>query len=359
MNASETILYMRDNTGAIREWAISCSEDTIIIRYGQKGGAMQYQKEVVEHGKATRSLEEQIQSRMASRILKQRDKGYVPCLDEAKFRGKTVNTLGLPKPMLAQKIDKVKNINYTHAVIQPKFDGNRCLIYRKDGVNRAYTRNGKHIESIDHILADLELWDGMIVDGELYCHGYPLQTIVSWIKRKQENTLKLNYHLYDVVAPNSTYKTRSELIRTIPKGKAISPVYGDPIASYEDALVAFRGFRAQGYEGAILRTNDTGYEDGKRSKSLIKIKEWEDDEFYVIDVHPSSDGWGILECQINDRPAGDTFRVSAPGTIEQKREILLSKVNYIGRRVTVEYANITADGVPFHPVAINFREDIQ
>jgi DNA ligase-1 len=356
METEEQVLYMKDNTGAIREWGISYDGEDIIIRHGQLNGSMQYQREFVPEGKASRSLEEQIDSRMNSRINKQLDKGYVYDLTVAKTRDRPVNAMGLPKPMLAQKLRDVKNINYEGAITQPKFDGNRCLIYCEDGVNKAYSRNGKAITAIKHILSDIQLEDGMILDGELYCHGYPLQTIVSWIKREQEETAKINYHLYDIVSPHLPYTARSDIIRTLPIGQSIKPVYGDSIDSHESLLDRFRAYREQGYEGAILRWGNTGYEDGKRSKSLVKVKSWESEEFPVLDVYSSSDGWGILECST---PSGDLFRVSAPGDMNQKKYALLFKEHFIGRMVTIEYAQLTKDGIPFHPIAINFRDEIQ
>lgn len=352
----ETILYIKDNTGALREWAIGLNDDgEIEIRHGHVGGSMQYQTEFVPDGKAGRSLEEQIDSRINSRINKQIDKGYVYSRNEAESRPRPLNAMGLPKPMLAQKLKDVKNIDYSGAICQPKFDGNRCLIYCEDGINKAYSRNGKPVTAIRHILRDIQLPEGMILDGELYAHGYPLQSIVSWIKRDQPETEKLKYHLYDIVRPDLAYKERSEIIATLPLGSSISPVYGEPIGSHEDVLEAFRVYRSQGYEGAILRWGDTGYEDGKRSKSLVKVKSWESEEFTVIDIHASADGWAILECDVMN---GKTFRVSAPGTILEKQVVLDNKDRYIGRGVTVEYAQLTNDGIPFHPVAVAFRDDI-
>ena len=351
----ETILYMKDNAGAMREWGISCDFDCITIRHGQMGGSMQYQTETVEEGKAGRTLEEQVVSRMNSRISKQKDRGYVDDEFEAAGRQNALNALGLLKPMLAQPIKNVKNVDYTDAVTQPKFDGNRCIIYCEDGINKAYSRNGKPMEAIGHILDDIALENGQFVDGELYAHGYPLQTIVSWIKREQANTLKLKYHMYDLIAPNLPFKRRSQILSTLPIGESISFVRGDPVASETEVYSRFRGYRDDGYEGAILRWGNAGYEDGKRSKSLVKIKEWEDAEFLVVGIESSRDGWARLECAL---PNFETFHVSAPGTITKKTEILQNKDLYIGKMVTVEYANLTADGVPFHPVALRFRDDL-
>ena len=352
-----TKLYSKDNLGNIRVWEISCPEggNLITIRYGQMSGSMQYQTEFVSDGKASRSLEEQIESRMNSRISKQIDKGYVRTFDEVLEQARATNAMGYLKPMLAQPIAKVKQIDYTDSVAQPKFDGNRCLIRCENGINIAYTRNRKALTTISHITNDLVLEEGMTVDGELYYHGAPLQSIVSWVKREQPFTKLLKYHLYDV-ASNLAYKERSDIIRGIPIGESISPVYGTPTACKEDVLKAFREYREQGYEGAILRWGDAGYEDGKRSKSLVKVKEWESEEFNVIDIIPSREGWGICVCALAN---GKTFKVSSPGAIHEKHKHLINKELHIGGQLTVEFANYTDDGVPFHPVAINFRDAVQ
>lgn len=352
----EEILYMKDNHGAMRVWAISADWlGEITIRYGQEGGAMQYQYEQVEENQSGRDLYDQVSLRMASRITVQNAKGYIASRDIAESRPRALNALGKPKPMLAHKFRDVKNIDYTDAIAQPKFDGNRCMIDCTMGIS-PYTRNGKVLEHLHHITDDLQDVSGWVLDGELYCHGYPLQTIVSWIKRRQPETRNIKYHLYDIVAPNLTYKERSEVIRGLPIGANISPVYGDPIDSHEALLARFREYRGQGYEGAMLRWGNAGYEDGKRSKSLLKLKEWESEEFLVIAIHASADGWAILECAL---PNFETFRVSAPGSIFAKTEVLQNKLEYVGKKITVEFAQYTKDGVPFHPVAINFRDEIQ
>jgi DNA ligase-1 len=313
---------------------------------------MQKKYEIVEEGKQSRTLKEQIMSRMASRISKQRDKGYVDSID--KIGSKIVNTLGLPKPMLAKKFKDVKGISFEHAFVQPKYDGNRCLITKQNGEVFAYSRNGKVIDSIDHITSSLDLDEGDILDGELYAHGERLQTIVSWIKRKQEDTKRLKYHLYDYMI-EAPYAVRFPLAIEKIHSDAISVTPTFRVLNEEDTIRHFKHFREQEYEGAILRWGKTGYEDNKRSNSLVKIKEWIDEEFEVVDIHIASDGWGVLECVL---PSGDTFRVSAPGSIAEKMEVADNPERYVGKIVTVEYAQLTRDGIPFHPVATRWRKDV-
>lgn len=343
-------LYAKDNNGAIREWSIGFVDDQIFISHGQHKGEIQTKYEEVEDGKAGRSRLEQIKSRMDSRINAKKDAGYVESLEQAQNEQRT-NAAGLLKPMLAQPIKNIRNANYAGSFVQYKYDGNRCLITNQGGDLIAYSRNGKRLENLDHILKDIYIPEGMTLDGELYCHGFPLQTIISWIKRKQAHTEKIKFHAYDIIE-NMAYIHRLDILKNLELHGASEVVPTWLINSFDESQHFFKEARSAGYEGAIIRLDDFGYEDGKRSKGLIKVKEWMDAEFSVIDIHESRDGWAILECALTNTK---TFTVSAPGTMKEKRYVLENKDFYILRSVRVEFAQYTKDGIPFHPVAINWR----
>lgn len=341
-------LFIVDNKGQLRIWSIDDVSDGFVISHGIYDGAIQHKHEHVPHGKVNRTLEEQIELQMDSRINKQRDKGYVDTIEQA-LAQRATNQLGLKKPMLAQTIDNV-DIDYSSAFVQRKYDGNRCIITNVDGHITAYSRNGKHIDSIDHILDTIRLAPGESIDGELYAHGEKLQTIVSWIKRKQSDTRKIKFHAYDYIS-RSPFEERFEILKTIKSDVIeIAPTY--EVHTYESVMDYFRQFREEGYEGAIVRHGLSGYEDGKRSKSLVKVKEWHDAEFKVIDIISSKDGWARLVCI---SPTGTIFNVTCHGDINYKVHVLDHKEDYIGKLVTVEYAYLTNDGVPFHPVAKAWR----
>jgi ATP-dependent DNA ligase len=109
---------------------------------------------------------------------------------------------------------------------------------------------------------------------------------------------------------------------------------------------------ADGYEGLILRHGNYGYEAGKRSSSLVKVKKCMDEEFLVVNIEPSKDGWAILVCHLDN----GTFKVPAPGTMENKMQIYKNRHDYIGRFITVEFFEWTDGKVPFHPRATNWRD---
>lgn len=344
-----TTLYKQDVTGEIREWSIDkIEEDCYILRWGLLGGALQEKREYVEENQSGRNLSEQMLMDMASRIGKRRDAGYVNSIKKA--CEPVTNAINMPKPMLAQKYNE--KLIPDSFLIQYKYDGNRCLVTKQNGKVFAYSRNGKLIKSIDHILeAARNIPEGTILDGELYCHGIPLQTLRSWIARDQADSMGLVYMCYDIMEKASQLFRRGTLMSL----ELNDPILYAPTFTCDDKYKIteyFKNARMDGYEGLIIRDLYTKYEDGKRSKSLIKVKEWHSAEYLVTDIIPSRDGWGILKC-IDE--GGREFKVSAPGTMPERTKILINRELHIGRMVTVEFANLTNDGIPFHPVAIAFR----
>jgi DNA ligase-1 len=351
----------RQNANSLGSWRIWSDENTIHIAHATVlGGSEVFHTELVPEGLAGRSLSEQIRSRMDSRISRMRDRGYKDTVDEAERDSN--NQMGLFRPMLAQSVEKVSNIDYVGAVQQKKLDGHRCMITKQDGGIVAYSRQGKEISSITHILGPLRnaIPEGTTLDGELYCHGQSLQTLASWIKRKQPNTDLLSFVCYDLIAPDS-YKDRHAELCAIVKGlntERVGQILPLPYAPYIDAASMYAEMhrvRRAGFEGLILRLDGRSYEAGKRSSGLLKVKHFHDSEFKCIGVEPSADGWGICVCLADN---GKEFRTSAPGTHLEKLEVLRNKENYIGKWLTVEYSQLTVEGIPFHASAKCWRDDV-
>jgi len=343
-------LYCKDAKGQIRIWSIWNIDDAIYMEYGLVGGQIISDSEIVPAGLAGRTTEEQIGLRINSRVNKKIDAGYSYNIEDAK-NNKRTNKLGFSKPMLAYRFDKIKNFNPVQTYVQEKFDGHRCLITNQGGQVIAYSRNGKIIDSIDHILNHVKIPDGTTIDGELYHHTTPLQTITSWVKKKQDNTELLKFICYDVI-DSACYSKRSAFIKTLDLGEGAIIAPTALFIGAFDPIPLMIGARCRGYEGLILRPIGFPYEDGKRSKGLIKVKEWLDDEYKVIKISKSVDGHAILHLQHNGKP----FTVTSPGAHLFKIEVANSPERWIQKMVNVQYANLTKDGVPFHPVATMWRE---
>jgi ATP-dependent DNA ligase len=344
-------LYKISSTGAVQEWTISSDNETIIIKWGQQSGAKQGQIEHVEINQSGRSLKEQVLLRMESRINRQKDKGYCETIEEARA-SIGLNASKLLKPMLAQTYDGTKSNK--NGFWQYKYNGHRCLITRQGDELIAYSRNGKPINTVNHIFEGMDIPEGVTLDGELYIHGKPLQTISSIVRRVQPANKELTYIVYDQIAED--YFERR-----------IANIYGYKLNNKTFIADTFRGYnsdmatndhikfvQSKGYEGLMFRDSNKIYEPGKRSSQLLKVKMRHDMEVMVTRISPSKDGWAILHCVTPDK---NVVSVTAPGTMEQKYDIYDNAHIYVGKMLNIEFAEFTKGGVPFHPVAIAFREE--
>jgi len=238
----------------MRYWSIDAIHEGILISYGIIDGATQTKFEEVTKGKVGRTIEEQIESRINSRINKKLDLGFCRTMEEAE-KPKT-NQLNLPRPMLAHRYDKVKQVDLVRSRCQMKLNGHRCLVTKVGGELLAYSRNGKIINSISHILDSLkDLPEDVTLDGELYIHGMPLQELGSLIRRTQAGSTELEYHVYDTISDEPFNQRMIEVI------DLLIPVKNDKIVIVPTASTCLIPNITEylseviddGYEGLIIR----------------------------------------------------------------------------------------------------------
>ena len=114
-----------------------------------------------------------------------------------------------------------------------------------------------------------------------------------------------------------------------------------------------------GFEGQMIRL-DAVYQQNKRSKSLIKRKEFLTDEYDVIRVEEGKGNWaGHIKRFVMQTANGQEFGAGVRGTQE-----VLSKMFQNGDTptwCTLRYFAPTPDGIPRFPVVIDWgtgqRED--
>jgi len=209
------------------------------------------------------------------------------------------------KPMLAYPVSD-KPINYDNKIsMQPKLDGVRCVIQyeippgfnyaEKDcGKVVAYSRTGKEWKNIDHILFNLRPWfvlnPDVILDGELYNHDFKdnFEKIISMVRKtkptdeaRAESAENVQFHCYDIIDETKTFEERNKFImQAVPRNHCIHHVKTQAVATESLAKVVHQQNLDNGYEGSILRTNDTYA--CKRSHNLRKFKDFHDTEATII-----------------------------------------------------------------------------
>ena len=202
------------------------------------------------------------------------------------------------KPMLAYAVSK-KPIDYTKPVyIQPKLDGVRCIIQSEchgaSWMVKAYSRTGKEWKNINHILAQLKpffkKYPKVILDGELYNHDLKddFEKIISLVRKTKptdEDRLEAarltQFHCYDIIDETLPFDQRIEFVNEalMLLGDNIYITYTTRIEESQ-ALIQHQANLDEGYEGSIVRTNDTYA--CKRSHNLRKFKDFSDAEARIV-----------------------------------------------------------------------------
>ena len=204
------------------------------------------------------------------------------------------------KPMLAYPVSK-KPVDYSKPVfVQPKLDGVRCVI-QANQVNhfsrpieyevKAYSRTGKEWKNINHILEQLKpffaKYPFVILDGELYNHDLRdnFEKIISLVRKTKPtaedrlDALNLTqFHCYDIIDETLPFEQRNEFISQALMLQGDSIYFLDTVMVFDEdeAQSIHRSNLKKGYEGSILRTNDTYA--CKRSHNLRKFKDFHDAE---------------------------------------------------------------------------------
>jgi DNA ligase-1 len=302
------------------------------------------------------------QSKIASKIKE----GYVEKIEDV--RESSILGSGIPAPMLANKhhptgeqkgsktLAEMKILN-KEIIVQPKLDGNRCLIKVSNGEAVMHTRSGDIMPvQLDHILSDVlktpVTKQEFILDGELYSDKFSFNKLNGLIKRITpsdediEERKNIKYHLYDVMSDEGYEKRNAFIQRFASKNIIVIPSY--TIVATDDIIKDYlEVFLALGHEGLMIRQLGVPYE-YKRTWQLCKVKVFEDEEFKLVGFEEDRRGGfvGAFTMQIGD----STFNAGASGQSEEERAYIWTHQDeFIGKMATVCFFGRSEYGVPRFP----------
>ena len=358
------MLFARTNTGAIQTWTIEVDGNKFRTHYGQIDGAIQITEWTVCEGKNTgkknaTSAEDQAVKEAKATWKKKKESGYFENIND-------IDGIGFTEPMLAKNYDDYKDDLKYPVYSQPKLDGIRCVV-KKDGM---WSRNGKLIVSAPHVLVALKeffvKFPDAILDGELYADKFAndFNAICSLVKKTKptpedlvESATNIQYWVYDWIVQKTfsdrndditTYLTNNNVVRRVPTHLVDTITHLNEL--YEKYVV-------EGYEGQMVRT-DGPYEN-KRSKCLLKRKEFKDSEFKILDiVEGVGNKSGMAGHMVFKNHKDIEFHSNIKGTREYLKELLTNKNKLIGKSATVKYFNLTpGDEIPRFPYVMNIDRE--
>ena len=359
-----TLYGKRSNGDALQSWTIEVEGNKIRTHSGIVGGKIVtsnwVEAEAKNVGRANATTaEQQALAEAKSKWQHRFDKGYRT--DPAQL-----GNPGFFEPMLAKRFEEFENEIQFPIYCQPKLDGIRAVCTNK-GI---FSRNGKPLVCLNFIYESLkpvfDKYPNLVIDGEGYADKFSndFNKIVSLIKKTKPNNEDINeakkhirYHVYDCfMGGNETFSTRSNHINDILKGyEYVKLVETKKILNKEDLDTEYERYLDAGYEGQIIRL-DAPYEN-RRTKSLLKRKEFTDKEYKIISVHEGEGNRvGTVGYMCFKTEEGKDFRSNVKGNFEYLRDLWKRRNELPGKYATIKYFNLSKDNVPRFPFVTSIRD---
>jgi ATP-dependent DNA ligase len=269
--------------------------------------------------------------------------------------------------------------------LQPKLDG-----IRAEAADELYSRSLKVFNSSPHILEILkrvrtalyqetgdEFVLEMIIDGELYNHKYhddfnEISSLIKKQKPKKEDLEKsaqeVQYHIFDIQSSHP-FHLRHEYVKKIvstyqrlyPRGEALQLVETVFLnkATREDVDKYYDHCMELGYEGHMARKVYAPYEADKRSKSLVKRKEMQTEEFEITYIEQGKGNRAGVAARVYCvTKEGHPFKAGVKGNMKYCKELLENMNDHIGSHATIQFQNYTPGDkpVPRFPKMLTVRD---
>ena len=366
-------LYKRDSKGKVRIWTMQVgfnNENEAGIRTisglvdGQKVTSEWNLTEAKNVGRSNATTAKtQAEFEAQAEWTKNVDKEYFVDVN-------AIDSYTAFKPMLAHDFTKTP---VTSGITQPKLDGIRMVVNTRG----LYSRSNKEIVAVPHIaeaLADfIKDHPTVTLDGELYNHELKdnFQKITSLVRKTvnlgadelAESKELVQYHIYDMfdsANPDMTFMQRYNWIQKnvhLVNKKTVG-IHLVPVAiceTSEEIDVMYGEYTQAGYEGQMIR-QDAVYEN-KRSKGLLKRKEFITEEYEVVQVHEGQGNWaGYAKRLTLKMPDGTTFSSGIRGSQAKLKELLENpNIDW----ATCRYFELSNDGVPRFPVTIDYGTGVR
>ena len=251
-------------------------------------------------------------------------------------------------PMLANKWDDRKKYISKPFYVQPKLDGVRLLVSKDGGISRT----GKVVPGTEILGKGLK--EGQYVDGEAFDPNLNFEELTSVFKT---DPLKLKFHVFDffdLKKLDMTFEERWEKVKSL-KNSHYEYVETTLVMLRDHVPMMHEKHVKEGHEGTMIRDKDSVYEVGQRSNYLLKYKDFQTEEYPIVDVKEGTGrekGTAIWVCKVGEQH----FSARPEGTLEVRRKFLEEKDKYIGKQLTVRFQNLTALGVPRFPVGVVVRD---
>ena len=247
--------------------------------------------------------------------------------------------------------------------VSRKIDGARCVaIVDNNGDTTFLSRTGKVFDTLQ-VVADgikaLGITD-TVFDGELCLvdkdGNEDFQGVMKELRKKDHTIPNPSFKIFDMITIDEFYskkgqKNRPYSIRYANLCAVMQPNECPCLTVLEQELIHndehfqewVKEAADNGWEGVMLRA-DEPYK-GKRSKDLLKVKKFFDDEYEVVDTEMGPFRYVLngkeheetmLSC-VMIQHKNHTVRVGSGFSIDQRQEFYKNPKKILGKQITVQY----------------------
>ena len=285
------------------------------------------------------------------------------------------------KPMLAMPIVEINDL-FQHRpftpgpkyLVQPKINGIRATWHPEK--HRLYTRNGREITSMPHIVYELKhnSLNFLPLDGEIYSDEVTFQDLNGLVRRggtkfKKENEHMLKrildakiqscyFYVFDFMDPDIKAKKREKILQKLRESDNIIRVPSFLVKNENEAKEYYNIFLSEGFEGIIFRNTKSLYSGGRSEGNLYKLKPTFDLEAKLVGFEPAEKGphKNTFKSLLLQLPNGIYFCCGNLTEIDRYR---IWNDNPIGATVNIKFSgDFTKDGRPIFARYNTIRTDI-
>jgi len=256
-------------------------------------------------------------------------------------------------PMIPYSLEKYISKLLYPLYVQPKLDGFRCLSYYLEEKDEIIMRSlkGKQFENVNQFMSILKpffkKYPNFILDGELYFQGKSSHAVQHEMSQKNPNVSYIIFDVFDVEDPNEIFENRWKKIKDFfPKNsmnniRIFVHILPTILIKDQKELEKMREnfIKNENMEGIIVRIPNGLYEWNKRSKYILKSKNFYEDLFKIISLNQCKgmcEGAALFQLQcLKDNKK--TFWANGTGTLNERRKIYKNSEKYIGKKVYVRY----------------------
>jgi DNA ligase-1 len=247
--------------------------------------------------------------------------------------------------------------------VSRKIDGARCIgIVDSNGDTTFYSRTGKEFDTLGVVRDGIKALNitNVVFDGELCLvdddGNEDFQGVMKQLKKKDHTIPNPSFKIFDMITHDEFYSKKGERnrpysirlanlteIMTKNECPCLTLLEQELIHNDEHFQEWVKEAADSFWEGVMLRA-DEPYK-GKRSKDLLKVKKFFDDEYEVIDTEmgdfryvKDSAEWEetMLSC-VMIQHKNNIVRVGSGFTIEQRQEFYQDPNKILGKIITVQY----------------------